>query len=106
DGAGLLVADDLALDALEGVVDRLRVALEIDGHLLVRVPLEVEAQRARLERRKAGAEGEDETLQLLRRDDAARRVVDAGAGERVAEGALVLAFLSGRGVAERDIGVE
>src|SRR3954452_394207 len=48
DRAGLLVAHDLALHALEGVVDRLRVALEDDRHLVVGVALEVELERLRL----------------------------------------------------------
>src|SRR4051812_3478245 len=106
DGAGLLVRDDLALHPLQRVVDRLRVAVEHDRHLVVRVALEVELERLRLERREAGAEREDEALQLLRRDDADGRIVDAGAGERVAERALVVAVLACRRVAERDVRVE
>ena len=85
DLAALLVLEHLALHALERVVDRLRVAAEILGHLLVRVALEIEAQRVRLERREAGAEAEDEALELLGGDDADGRVVDARARERVAE---------------------
>src|SRR4029453_5789088 len=77
--AGLLVREDLALHALERVVDRLRVAAELVCHVLVGIALEVERQRLRLERREAGAEREDEALELLGRDDADRRVVDARA---------------------------
>src|SRR5919197_4080448 len=68
DFARLLVRDDLPLHALERVVDRLRVAAEPLGHLLVRRALEVEPQRVRLERREARAEAEDEALELLGRD--------------------------------------
>src|SRR5919206_5033573 len=75
--AQLLVLENLALHALERIVDRLRVAAEHAGHLLVRRPLEVQLQRVGLELRKARAEREDEALQLLGRDDADRRVVDA-----------------------------
>src|SRR5581483_779851 len=58
--AGLLVRDDLPLHALERVVDRLRVASELLGHVLVRRALEVEAQGIRLEIGEPGAETEDE----------------------------------------------
>src|SRR5918999_2894018 len=88
DLAALLVQEDLPLDPLEGVVDRLRVAAEVLGHLLVGVAFEVEAKRVALERRQAGPEAEDEALQFLGRDDADGGVVDSGAGQRVAERAL------------------
>src|SRR5581483_11464518 len=68
DLARALVRDDLPLHPLEGVVDRLGVAAELFGHLLVGRPLEVHAQGVRLERREAGAEAEDEALQLVGRD--------------------------------------
>ena len=45
-----LVVEDLALDPLERVVDRLCVAPELFGHQLVGAPLEVETERIRLER--------------------------------------------------------
>src|SRR4029450_2344421 len=83
--ARVLVRDDLALHALEGVVDRLRVAAEVLGHLLVRAALEIQPERLRLERGQAAAETEDEALELLGRDDADGRVVHAGARERIAE---------------------
>ena len=75
--ARLLVREDLPLDALQSVVDRLRVAVEILGHVLVGVALEVQRERLRLERREAAAEREDEALELLGRDDADGRVVHA-----------------------------
>lgn len=50
DLAGLLMGQDLPLHPLERVVDRLRVAPEVLGHLLVRRAFEVMAQRVRLER--------------------------------------------------------
>src|SRR5919199_1416496 len=91
DLARALVCQHLALDALERVVDRLRVAAELGGHLFVGRPLEVQAERVRLELRQARSEREDEALELLRRDDADRGVVDARARQRVAEGALAVA---------------
>ena|SRR5438067_9338928 len=48
--ATLLMREDLALHPLQRVVDRLRVAPELVGHLLVRRSLEVQAQRVGLER--------------------------------------------------------
>src|SRR3954470_17613407 len=84
--AQLLVLEHLALDSLERVVDRLRVAAEVLGHLLIGRALEVELERVGLQLRKAGAQREDEALQLLGRNDADRRIVDARPGERVPEG--------------------
>src|SRR5919201_1778772 len=66
--ASLLVRQHLPLDALQRVVDRLRVAAELGCHLLVRRALEIQPQRVRLELRQARSQGEDEALQLLRRD--------------------------------------
>src|SRR6186713_1586156 len=99
--ARLLVREDLPLDALQGVVDRLRVAVEILGHVLVGVALEVQRERLRLERREAAAEREDEALELLGRDDADGRVVHARARERVAERAVAFGLLASRCVTER-----
>src|SRR5919198_4397546 len=98
--------EHLALHALESVVDRLRVAAEALGHLLVRLALEVEPERVCLEPGEPGAEGEDEALELLGGDDADGRVVDPRAWQRIAEGAVAVRLLPGRGVAERDIGVQ
>ena len=44
DGARRLVRDDLALDALEGVVDRLRIAVELERHRVVRLAVEIEPE--------------------------------------------------------------
>src|SRR3954468_15490717 len=98
--------DDLALDALQRVVDRLRVAAELVGHVLVRRALQIEAQGIRLERREARAEAEDQALQLLGRDHDEWRLVHRWARQRVAERAIALAVLPRRCVAERDVRVE
>src|SRR4029079_3572375 len=70
DLARALVRIDLALDPLERVVDRLRVAAEVLGHVLVGRALEVEPERVRLERREPASEAEDKALQLFGRDHA------------------------------------
>src|SRR5438874_11600769 len=101
--AALLVLGDLALHALERVVDRLRVAAEPLGHVLVGRALQVQAKRVGLERRQPRAEAEDEALELLGGDDDDGRLVRARAGQRVAEGALAVALLTGGRVAERDV---
>src|ERR671925_1782825 len=62
--SGALVRQHLPLHALQGVVDRLRVAAELGRHLLVRRALEVQLQRVRLELGQPGAERKDEALQL------------------------------------------
>src|SRR6185437_2381766 len=54
-----LVVQDLALHALQRVVDRLRVAAEAVGHLLVRLALQVQPECVRLERRQRRAEAPD-----------------------------------------------
>src|SRR4051812_10443900 len=106
DLAQLLVLEHLALDPLERVVDRLRVACEELGHLLVGRALEVELQRVGLQLREAGAEAEDEALQLLGRDDADRWIVDARPGKCVTEGAVAVRVLSSRRLTERHVRVE
>ena len=53
------------------------LAPQILGHFLVRGAFQIEPEGVRLELGKARAEGEDEALELLRRDDADDRVVDA-----------------------------
>ncbi len=55
-----LVRNDLPLDALEGVVDRLAVAVELLCHPFVRAAVEVEAKRLGLERRERRAKTADE----------------------------------------------
>ena len=54
------MVQDLPLDPLERVVDRLRVAAELPGHRLVRAALEIESKRVGLERRECRAEAPDE----------------------------------------------
>src|SRR5215203_5524721 len=98
--------EDLALHALEGIVDRFRVAPDFGGHVLVRQAFEVEAKCIRLEGREPCAEREHQALELLGGDDAQARVVDTRAGQRVTERAIALTVLSGRCMAERDVRVE
>src|SRR5881394_4202527 len=98
--------EDLALDALQRVVDRLRVAAELFGHVLVGRALEIEAQGVRLERREARAEAEDEALQLLGRDHDQRRLMHRRAWQGVAERALALAVLPRGAVAEGDVRIQ
>src|SRR4051794_41917908 len=97
---------DLALDALQRVVDRLRVAAELVGHVLVGRALQIEAQGIRLERREARAEAEDQALQLLGRDHDEWRLVHRWARQRVAGRGIALAVLPRRCVAEREQRVE
>ena len=105
DLARLLVREDLPLHALQRVVDRLRVAAEALGHLLVRRAFEVEPQRVGLERRERRRQAADERLsscvEITRTDGS----LTAGPGQRVAERAVV-ALLAGGRVAERDVRVE
>ena len=98
--------DDLALHALQGVVDRLGVAAQLFGHLLVGRAFEVEPERIGFELRETRAEAEDQALQLLGRDDADGGIVDTGAGQGVAERALAVGVLAGGGLAEGDVGIE
>ncbi len=90
--------ENLPLHPLERVVDRLRVAAELLRHLLVRVPLNVEPQRVRLELREAAPETEHEALELLARDDLHRWLVDVRARQRVAERAIRIDLLARRRV--------
>src|SRR4051794_3335928 len=106
DFARLLVREDLALHALERVVDRLRVAAEPFGHVLVGRAFEIEPERVRLEAGEPGAEAADEALQLLGRDHHHRRLMHGRPGQGVAERALSVRVLARRGMAERDVGVE
>src|SRR6266540_2160867 len=101
-----LVLDDLPLHPLQRIVDRLRIAAALLGHLLVGASLEVEAQCVGLQLRQARAEAEDEALQLLGRDDDDGRLLHGRAGQRVAERALAVGVLTGRGVTERHVAVQ
>src|SRR3954454_21724590 len=102
DGPGGEVRADLALDALQRVVDRLRVAPQPLADDLVGVAVEVERQHARLEvredRRKAG----DQRAQLLGRDDLVDRIVRGGAGQHLVERGLPVDRGRGRR-RERDV---
>src|SRR5439155_16671790 len=75
-------------------------------HLLVGFTLQIEPQGVRLELGKAAAQGENETLELLGRDHADRRIVHARPREGIPEGALAVRLLARRGVAEGDVGVQ
>src|SRR5687768_1364260 len=103
DFARRLVRQDLALDALERVVDRLAVAAQLLRHLLVREALEVAAEGVGLELREPGTEAEDEALQLLGRDDADRRIVRERPRKRVPQRAVAVGLLPRRRVAEGDV---
>src|SRR5664280_2031165 len=81
--ARALVRQNLALDALQGVVDRLSVAAQLLCHLLVGRALEVEAKRIGFELRETRPEAEDQALQLLGGDDADGGIVDAGPGQSI-----------------------
>jgi len=54
------VGQDLPFHALEGVVDRLAVALELVAHRLVGVAVEIETESLRLEPGEARAETADD----------------------------------------------
>ena len=56
---------DLALDALEGIVDGLAVAAQALADVGVGVPVEVEREHARFKLREDGRQAGDERAQLL-----------------------------------------
>ena len=64
--------------------------------------LEVEGEHAALERRERAAEARDERLELLRRDDATRRILRGSSGKRIAEREVGPLVVPRRGVAERE----
>src|SRR6476661_3735064 len=97
---------DLALDALERVVDGLRIAVDELADLLVGAPLEVERQHAALERGQARAEAAYERCELLRGHDAAGWIVDRRARQRIAQREIRAVVVAGRRVAERQGAVE
>src|SRR3954470_9995853 len=96
DVAGGQVRADLALDALQGVVDGLGVAAEALADLLVAVPVEVERQHAGLELRQRRGEARDQRLQLLGADDLVDRVVDRRARDDLVERRLAVLGGGGR----------
>src|SRR5215218_10077961 len=74
DVAGAQVRPDLALDPLERVVDRLRVAAQALADGLVAAAVEVEGEDARLELGERRRQAPDERAQLLGADDLVDRV--------------------------------
>src|SRR3954470_17517613 len=92
---------DLALDPLECIVDRLRIALQELADLLVGAALEIQREHAPLERREAGAEAADERRELLRGHDAAGGIVDGRARQRVSQREVRAVVVARRRVTER-----
>src|SRR4051812_9379902 len=103
--ARLKVRADLALHALQRVVDRLRVAREPLGDRLVRVPVEVERQHRALELGKDARQTRHQAVQLLARDHLVHGVVRDRPGEDLVERRLRVAG-RGRGGRERHVLVE
>src|SRR4051794_10431233 len=96
---------DLALDALQRVVDRLGVAAEPFADRLVAAAVEVQREHARLEVGERGGQAADERAQLLGGDDLVDRVVDRRAGQDLVERRLAVAD-GGRRRGERDVLVQ
>jgi hypothetical protein len=99
---------NLALDALEGVVDRLGVALEPLGDHLVGVAVEVEREHPALEVRQDPGDARqagDEAGELFGRDDLIDGVVNARARQDLVERGFRVAARRRR-LAERDVLVE
>src|SRR5919204_3200149 len=103
--AGAQVRPDLALHALQGVVDRLGVAADARTDELVAEPVEVQRQDARLELGEGGRQAGDERAQLLGGDDLVDRVVDRGPGDDLVERRLPVGRARRRR-GERDVLVE
>src|SRR4051794_40271575 len=99
------VRPDLALDALQGVVDRLGVAAEALADLLVAVAVEVQREHARLQLGQRRGQAGDQRLQLLGADDLVDRVVHRRAGDDLVERRLAVLGGGGRG-RERDVLVQ
>src|SRR6478672_7287226 len=99
------VRADLALHPLQGVVDRLGIACESPGDLLVGATVQVERQGPGLELGERRGQAPDECLELLGGDDLQCRVVHGGAGDDLLEGRLALGRARGR-LRERDVAVE
>src|SRR6185436_15323909 len=102
----LQVSEHLALDALQGVVDRLGIAVQQITDLLVAAALEIAGQHLRLETRERAPQALEQALKLLGGDHAAGGIVHGRAGQGVAERAVGLRLLAGRRVAERDVAVQ
>src|SRR3954454_24753885 len=97
---------DLALDALEGVVDRLGVAVELLADHLVGVTVEVERQHAALELGENAGQAGDQALQLLAGDLLVGGIANGRAGQNLLEGCLRVGTGGRRRLAERDVLVE
>src|SRR4051795_12792755 len=105
DVAGGEVRPHLALDALQGVVDRLGVAAEALADLLVAVAVEVQREHARLQLGQRRGQAGDQRLQLLGADDLVDRVVHRRAGDDLVERRLAVLGRRGRR-RERDVLVQ
>src|SRR5829696_3590960 len=99
------VRHDLALHALQRVVDGLRVAADPLADLLVATPVEVERQHPGLELGEGGRQAADERPQLLGGDDLVDRVVDPRPGDHLVERRLAVRGARGR-LRERDVLVQ
>src|SRR6476646_5804864 len=96
---------DLALDALEGVVDGLAVAPDALPHLLVGVAVEVEGENARLEIAQGAGQAVDQRAQLLGGDHLVDRIERGRARQDLVEGRLAVGR-AGRRARERDVLVQ
>src|SRR6478735_8711909 len=96
---------DLALHALEGVVDGLAVAADALPHLLVGVAVEVEGQHAGLEIAEGTGQAVDQRAQLLGRDHLVDGVERGRARQDPVEGRLAVGR-AGRRARERDVLVQ
>src|SRR4051794_13086452 len=103
--ARIEVCGNLALHALECVVDGLRVAVEAPGDLLVRAAVEVQGQDRALELGEGARQAADEAVELLGGDDLDRGVVNGRPWEDVLECLLSLPGARRR-LRERDVLVE
>src|SRR4051794_6079027 len=102
DVARAKVRADLALHALERVVDRLRVAREALADGLVAAAVEAEGQDPRLELGERRGEAAHERAQLLGADDLVDGVVHGRPGDELVQGRLSVAA-RGRRRGERDV---
>src|SRR6476646_11595581 len=96
---------DLALDALEGVVDGLAVAPDALPHLLVGVAVEVEGENARLEIAQGAGQAVDQRAQLFGGDHLVDRIERGRARQDLVEGRLAVGR-AGRRARERDVLVQ
>src|SRR5215212_11120750 len=89
------VRADLALHALERVVDRLRVALEPVGDRLVAVPVQVERQHRALQLGQDAREARHQAVQLLGGDHLVDRIVRRRTREQLVERRIAVATAGG-----------